>query len=340
MRKIYVYGVIGSDQEGGSGHIGTDSKDPEVYALSHKDIACVVKNTDVDSFFAMPKETLGRHLVEHQVTIERIMKDHTIIPFKFATIIEDEGELEKVLRSGYGAFKEKLETLADKIELDVAASWNDLNGVIRTIGGENSRIKAFKAEISRRPPKDTLQDRMKIGCMIKDALDEKRAGLQSEMLDALKEKAIDSRKHERMDDKMIFNCAFLLDKDKEGEFDRILDELNARYREEINFRCVGPLPPYSFSTIELKRMGHDKIKEARRLLGVNEEATVQEIKESYRKLALEFHPDQNSGKHDVRKRFEDISRAHKLLIDCCRQAVRNGKQAKDKDFISIDILKV
>ena len=340
-QRAYIYGVLGTNQEANPLKNGIS---PGVYTIGYQDIACVVGNTDMDSFNSMPKEALGRHLVEHQTTIEKIMKDYTIIPFKFGTIVEGQGEVKKVLQSGYREFKEKLQIMDKRIELDVVALWSDLNSAIKKVGEENDRIKTFKERIAKRPPEETLQDRIKIGSMIKDALDQTRDRLQSEMLDFLKERVSDLQKHELMDDKMILNCALLLDKDKEKEFDQALNELNTRFDEEINFKCVGPLPPYSFSTIELKKVGYAEINEARRLLGLNEEVTLSEIKDTYRQLALKFHPDNNPEDPNLKERFEDIIKAYKLLTNYCRQVAQGDRcsfeEAKRKDFISIDILKV
>ena len=340
--KIYIYGVVRNSQEK---NLVKNEISEGVYTIPYQDIACVVSDTNMDSFNSMPKEVLGRHLVKHQATIEKIMKDYTVIPFKFGTIVED--EVKKVLQTGYREFKEKLQIMDKRIELDVIALWNDLNSVIKKIGEEDNQIKTFKEKISKMPPEETLQNRIKIGSMIKDALEERRDILQSEMLDFLKEKAADFQKHELMDDNMILNYAFLLDKDKEKEFDCTLNELNARYNEEINFRCIGPLPPYSFSTIELKRAGYAEINGARQLLGLNEEVTIDEIKESYRQLTLKFHPDNNSNDSNLKKRFEDITKAYKLLTNYCHTCLPadqgercSFKEEKGKDFIAIDILKV
>jgi molecular chaperone DnaJ len=50
-------------------------------------------------------------------------------------------------------------------------------------------------------------------------------------------------------------------------------------------------------------------------LGVHPEATQEEIKKAYRKLALEFHPDRNSGDKGAEERFKEIQEAYEVLRD-------------------------
>jgi curved DNA-binding protein len=51
------------------------------------------------------------------------------------------------------------------------------------------------------------------------------------------------------------------------------------------------------------------------LLGVSVEATPEEIKRVYRRLALEYHPDRNPGDRRAEERFKEISEAYGVLID-------------------------
>lgn len=48
------------------------------------------------------------------------------------------------------------------------------------------------------------------------------------------------------------------------------------------------------------------------LLGVSKSATADEIKKSYRKLALEYHPDRNKSK-DAEEKFKEITKAYEVL---------------------------
>ncbi len=50
-------------------------------------------------------------------------------------------------------------------------------------------------------------------------------------------------------------------------------------------------------------------------LGVEKNATTEDIKKAYRKLARKFHPDLNPNIKDANKKFQDINEAHEVLSD-------------------------
>ena len=51
------------------------------------------------------------------------------------------------------------------------------------------------------------------------------------------------------------------------------------------------------------------------VLGVAKEATADEIKKAYRKLAMKFHPDKTTGNKAANERFNDINEANQVLGD-------------------------
>ena len=51
------------------------------------------------------------------------------------------------------------------------------------------------------------------------------------------------------------------------------------------------------------------------ILGVNRQATDEEIKKSYRRLALQYHPDRNPGDKEAEERFKEAAEAYEVLRD-------------------------
>jgi len=56
------------------------------------------------------------------------------------------------------------------------------------------------------------------------------------------------------------------------------------------------------------------------ILGVERSASDQEIKSSYRKLAMQYHPDRNPGNPQAEEKFKEASEAYSVLIDSEKRA--------------------
>ncbi len=323
MEAKYIYGIIEVSEEKVFNSYGFATYE-EVYVISYQDISAVVSDSELVDYTTLPKNQVARYLLRHQQVIEKIMDLHTIIPMRLGTYAFSIREVEEILSKGYKTFKDILVKINNKIEMDVAAIWSDLNSIIKEIG-EGEEIKQLKEKLMSKPEGISMEDQIKIGRLIKNILDKEREKLTSEIWDVLRRLSIDSRAHGLMDDRMILNTAFLIDKEKRAEFERRLSELNELFNERINFRCVGPLPPYSFYTAETKKISCEEVDWARKMLHLGNRATKEEVINAYRNGAKFYHPDKNIGVSNTERQFNEINRAYRILLEYCLSAEQAGK---------------
>ena len=56
------------------------------------------------------------------------------------------------------------------------------------------------------------------------------------------------------------------------------------------------------------------------ILGVSKNATAEEIKKAYRKVAMQFHPDRNPGDKAAEEKFKEAAEAYEILSDADKKA--------------------
>jgi molecular chaperone DnaJ len=75
------------------------------------------------------------------------------------------------------------------------------------------------------------------------------------------------------------------------------------------------------------------------ILGISKSATLEEIKKSYRKLAMQYHPDRNPGNKEAEEKFKEASEAYEVLSHPDKRARydRFGHQGvRDTGFYGFD----
>jgi len=342
----YIYGIIPHDPD--SKQVSSDDAKSfgpcgitaceEVYALPYKNIWAVISDSEIIDYTHMRKDALAMFLVRHERVIEKIMASgYTIIPVKLGTFAQDEEELIHILLCSYSIIRDITGQTSNKIEIDLVATWSDFTSVLKETG-EEKEIKQLKEKLLVNPKAVTMDDQMKVGFMIKKALDEKRERLAQEIQGVLADISRGIRVHELMDDKMVMNAALLIDKCDQPLFYKKVEELNDKFAEKLNFRCVGPLPPYSFYTLEVKKMQPEDVDWAKKKLGLNNITNKEEVKKAYQRSAFSSHPDKNPNITGAEKEFDEVNRAYKILVEYCEACEQIGEK-KDSIYFKEEELK-
>ena len=227
-----------------------------------------------------------------------------------------------------------LKDMENRIELDVVALWPDLEEILKEIAASDE-VKALKEKAADQLEKDVLEMQIQAGKQVKALLDRKRESVKSVIMPPLLSMAEKHCGHALMDDSMIMNAAFLIQKDDAARLEGVVAGLDRHYEDRINFRIIGPLPPYSFRTFEIKTADYARLDNARKLLGLGEETTPREVRDHYWQLSKKFHPDKFPGDQDIQKHFEKINHAYRLVTDYCRESSCSFKEKDIKGWVSI-----
>lgn len=234
----YIYCIIGTGEARNFGPIGISNRGDPVTTIAYRDLAAVVSSVPMTRY-VVSKETM----VCHEKVIEAVMRDHTLLPVRFYTVAPNAEEIRSLLRRRYPEFKKLLRELDNKVELGLKALWRDLNTIFQEIMRENKEMGALSGKVSSDSAKEAFAG------MLKAALEDRRAKEREALLQPLGQVTSDFCLNTTYGDDMLMNAAFLVDKTREKEFDSKVKELVARYNGRIEFKYVGPAPPYSFVNI-------------------------------------------------------------------------------------------
>lgn len=235
---LYVYCIIGTGEARNFGAFGVDGRGDPVTTIAYRDLGAVVSSVSMDRY-VVGQETM----LCHERVIEKVMAEHTVLPVRFYTVAPNAEEVRRLLRSRYTEFKALLRELDNKVELGLKALWKDMEHVLRDALDNNA-----SGELSQEGslPGGEAARRARV------ALEGKKAEIAERVLQPLRSLAVDLRLNRTYGDDMIMNAAFLVDRTREREFDARVERLAAEYSGSIQFKYVGPAPPYSFVNIVIK----------------------------------------------------------------------------------------
>jgi hypothetical protein len=242
----YVYCIIEADEPRTFGLIGIGGRGDEVHTVHFEGLAAVVSDTPVVVY-----DPTRENALTHEHVNETVMKEFTVIPMSFGAIFRTEGDVREFIKDTADALRDVLHKMKDKIEFGLKVNW-DPDVAVKEVEEQSEEVRRLKEEIVSNRLASTYFARMQLGRLVEQALAEKQDGYVREIYDLLRDCAVASRHNKPIGDKMILNAAFLVERDKQAEFDQAVQDIAHRYEGRLRFNYTGPWPPYNFVNIRLK----------------------------------------------------------------------------------------
>ncbi len=238
----YVYGIIRRPPMLTFNFTGIDEKPVKV--IPFENLAAVVSESPVRRY-AVDRE----HTLKHEWVIEQLMAYYTVLPVRFGTVAASEDDIRlKLLRRQFGSLHGLLKRMDNKVELGVKAVY-DRERIFAMLVDEDAELKLFRDALNGRDENETRYERIQLGQMVEQALVDRRARDARQILEVLHPLAQEVRENPILGDMMVVNCAFLVDKRRESVFDARMQSLDEEYGGLLEFRYVGPLPPFNFVSL-------------------------------------------------------------------------------------------
>jgi hypothetical protein len=242
----YVYCIIETKEPRSFGPMGMGGRGDEVYTVHHEGLAAVVSNTPLVVY-----DPTRENVFAHEQVNETVMREFTVLPMAFGALFRTEEDIIELMRGTHDALRDVLAKMEGKVEFGLKVNW-DRDRVIAEIEQENEEIRNLKEQITSRTTGSTYFARMQLGRLVETALTEQTDGYVREVYSVLRDTAVASRSNKPIGDKMIMNAAFLVERERESEFDQKVKEIAAKYEGKLSFKYTGPWPPYNFVHIRLK----------------------------------------------------------------------------------------
>jgi hypothetical protein len=319
----YVYGIVKSEKRDNFGKIGIDNS--EVYIVQYSDVGAIVSDV------APKYEIKGENAKIHENVLLKIMETQAVIPMGFGIIAKDETEIENMLKRAKTKFKNTLEKINRKLQINVKIAWD--KSILASILIESEQIQRL-VEKSKEDPDQSI--RIELGRKVKSALDARKSEYAENIKNSLEQFSDEREENKITDPDIVLNSSFLVDKKSEHEFYDKLEELEKKYEKKLSFFVVGPLPPYDFTRLRVIRLDSKVIEEARKNLGLNREVSISEINSAYDGLTRKYHPDLHSGDALSEEKFLTVKKAHNVLTKYCEHYLCALEESNIENTIMIE----
>ncbi|OCA92116.1 GvpL/GvpF family gas vesicle protein [Pseudobacillus wudalianchiensis] len=243
---IYIFCGIQTETDEKLGEIEFEGEQRELFIIRYKDAAIVAAEVPM-KIYHPNKE----NLMMHQGAVSLVMKQNsTVIPVSFGNVFHSKEDVRVLLENLYPQFEKLFPEIKGKVELGLKVvgkkEW------LESQVSENSKINKMAQAIKGKSEEASYYERVQLGGAAQKIIASLQDEIKQEVFSPLKELAEASKVNDPIGERMLLNAAFLVDQDKEDEFDQKVNDLHEKWKDKVEFSYSGPWPAYNFVNIRLK----------------------------------------------------------------------------------------
>jgi len=213
-------------------------------SLADRDVTAVVSS--LETRHVQPMEA---HLWHHEMVVEALMTDRTVLPVRFGTVLASEAAVMRALAVHYADFVAGLQRVRGKVELGLRVLWD------HDPQPPTSQV-SFPSSASPRSGKhdgerlSTESGRTYMLARLEEQRERRAWRQRAEELAArlhapLARLAAESTHQLLLTPRLVLTAAYLIGHNQMAVFRQEVEALRRCY-PSLRFLCTGPWPPYSF----------------------------------------------------------------------------------------------
>jgi hypothetical protein len=239
---LYVYGVLPAADRDSVEVAGVEGS--EVETVQYDGLAALTSRIQRSALSA------AREIRAHWRVLQEASQNATVLPVRFGTVLESEDAVrERFLEPNAQRLSGLLKQMSGCVQLTVKGEYREPE-VIQDIVRTTPSLAALAKRVRSVSPDAGYYDRIRLGERIAAEIACLRDEDTSRAMDLLTPAAVAARAEEPTGPNSAFNLAFLVRREGQDDFTKLVGALLEETRERIDVRYVGPLPPYSFAQTE------------------------------------------------------------------------------------------
>ena len=243
---IYIFCGIQTEADADFGSIEFEGEKRKLFAIRYQDAAIIAAEVPMKIY--QPNK---QNLMMHQDVVAQVMKqNNTVIPVSFGNVFHSKEDVAVLLENLYPQFEKLFPAIKGKRELGLKVfgkkAW--LESQVK----ENSQIEKMAHAIKGKSEAASYYERVQLGGAAQKIVASLQNKIKQEIFQPLQELAEASKANEPIGERMLLNGAFLVDRDQEAAFDKLVNALHEKWQDQLEFSYSGPWPAYNFVNIRLK----------------------------------------------------------------------------------------
>src|ERR671912_1987750 len=164
----------------------------------------------------------------------------------FPAVVEERAVVDELLAPNEEHFVTLLENLEGRSQFTLTGRYEQ-DAVLREVLESDEEIRALREKVRELPEDASYYDRVRLGELIVQALEQRRGVEGAGIIETLEPFAGATVPNQLGTPEDVVNAAFLVERERQEEFENAVEGVGEELAGRVRLRLLGPVAPYDFT---------------------------------------------------------------------------------------------